>query len=518
MVRFLRVSCVLAFAMMVIGSPALAAPPGPVCVLPPAGMVSWWPGDGNASDIQGANDGTLQGTATFAPGKVGQAFSFDGVDGFVSVADSPGLDPTGALTIDAWVFPAADAGVGDVVAMIVNKETSVAIQYEIGRKNAVACGSGGGIPTGNLAFFLGGVAGLPDDCAAWVDGNGFLPLGTWTHVALTFDGSTVSTYVNGGLARQISVGGPLTTSSGTFRIGSRESGGTSAWAGLIDEVEVYDRALLAEEITSIFDAGSAGKCKVDHYLCYQAQPSPGRICAAGTPGEGAACTTNADCGGTAGSCVPNDLPRDLRVTLTDEFESGVVFDVKKPAGLCTPADKNHEGVRDPNTYLESYQIDPGRPPHRPKVNVQVSNQFGTVFVDTIIPDRLLVPTAESLSEPVGPPGPNAVDHYKCYKVTLSPGEKFQTIRAVAVADQFNSTPKLFDLKKPTRLCTPVDKNDEGIKNRENHLMCYQVEAAKRQPPFVVADDIFVNNQFGPGRLDTLKEDELCVPSTIALGP
>src|SRR5438270_12952784 len=52
------------------------------CTPPPPNMVSWWPGDGNANDIQGGNNGTLQGGATFASGKVGQAFSFDGVNDY----------------------------------------------------------------------------------------------------------------------------------------------------------------------------------------------------------------------------------------------------------------------------------------------------------------------------------------------------------------------------------------------------------------------------------------------------
>jgi hypothetical protein len=47
-----------------------------ICVEPPAGLVSWWPGDGNADDIVNGNEGTLQYGATFAPGKVGQGFSF----------------------------------------------------------------------------------------------------------------------------------------------------------------------------------------------------------------------------------------------------------------------------------------------------------------------------------------------------------------------------------------------------------------------------------------------------------
>ena len=47
-------------------------------ISPPAGLVSWWPGDGNANDIVGDNHGTLENGATFATGKVNQAFSFDG--------------------------------------------------------------------------------------------------------------------------------------------------------------------------------------------------------------------------------------------------------------------------------------------------------------------------------------------------------------------------------------------------------------------------------------------------------
>jgi hypothetical protein len=40
------------------------------CVFPPAGMTNWWPADGNAFDIIGGNDGTLQGNAGFTAGMV----------------------------------------------------------------------------------------------------------------------------------------------------------------------------------------------------------------------------------------------------------------------------------------------------------------------------------------------------------------------------------------------------------------------------------------------------------------
>ena len=71
------------------------------CVPAPAGLVSWWPGDGNADDIAGTHDGTLHNGATFAAGLVAQAFQFDGVDDYVDVG--PGFD-LDAMTLDAWVF------------------------------------------------------------------------------------------------------------------------------------------------------------------------------------------------------------------------------------------------------------------------------------------------------------------------------------------------------------------------------------------------------------------------------
>lgn len=72
------------------------------CTPPPPGMTAWYPADGNANDIQNGNNGTLQNGATFAAGKVNEAFSFDGVDDAVAVPNSATLELTGnQITIDA---------------------------------------------------------------------------------------------------------------------------------------------------------------------------------------------------------------------------------------------------------------------------------------------------------------------------------------------------------------------------------------------------------------------------------
>ena len=67
-------------------------------------MVGWWSGDGNADDIADDNPGTLQNGATFAPGEVGQAFSFDGVDDYVQVVNEEPFDfGSNPFSISVWV-------------------------------------------------------------------------------------------------------------------------------------------------------------------------------------------------------------------------------------------------------------------------------------------------------------------------------------------------------------------------------------------------------------------------------
>jgi hypothetical protein len=236
-----------------------------------------------------------------------------------------------------------------------------------------------------------------------------------------------------------------------------------------------------------------------------------------------------DCGGESEGdnetdfCIPNKFPKGVQVSLTDQFDAAGIFTVKKPVSLCLPAEKTFndivEDINDPDTHLKGYKIKP-QTPHVPQTNIKVVNQFGQLFVDTIKPDRLLAPTAKELDHPVDAPDNDAhgVDHYKCYKVKVTKGTaKFPKGIQATVVDQFNQ-PKLYNVKKPTRLCTPVEKSrlpngvPEPIKDDAAHLMCYQAKPAKGQPKHVKVTGIHVNNQFGLEQLDTIKEEELCVPS------
>src|SRR2546425_5494647 len=128
----------LGLTALAVGSQVLGEAPVPVCVPPPSGMVSWWPGDGNANDIVDGNNGTLQGGATFAPGLVGQAFSLDGINAFVDAGNASNLQvSSGDFTVDTWVNfnalshpPGANSGAPAGDMSIVDKMSAAGVNVD----------------------------------------------------------------------------------------------------------------------------------------------------------------------------------------------------------------------------------------------------------------------------------------------------------------------------------------------------------------------------------------------------
>jgi cysteine-rich repeat protein len=199
------------------------------------------------------------------------------------------------------------------------------------------------------------------------------------------------------------------------------------------------------------------------------------------------------------------------VTLVDQFESLNVT-IVKPKGLCTPAEVDGGSTVDAATHLELYPVKAikGQPKHV-KRTALIQNALGSITVQTQKPAFLLVPTNKSLVADPPPVAPTIeVDHYKCYAVKVAKDTpKFPKGLTVTVADQFIAPAQSFLVKKPTHLCTPVDKNGEGLKNAVIHQLCYQVKPTVKNPKHL---GLFVHTQFGAERLDTTKEDRVCLPS------
>ena len=227
------------------------------CVPPPSGMVSWWPGDNNSDDIVGTNNGTLQNGATFAAGIVAQGFSFDGTDDYVRVPNASSLNPTGSFTVDAWIFPTSEA-----VSLIVSKWGDQG-DYDDQREYILQYATGG-----ILGFSISDNAHQDDGAFhSFVSSGGSVTSNAWNHVAGVYDQTTGTRriFVNGVQVAE-RTDPPITITNGTadFTIGAHQRSSTnteSFFAGMIDEVEFFNRALSQEELFAIYTAGSAGKCK-----------------------------------------------------------------------------------------------------------------------------------------------------------------------------------------------------------------------------------------------------------------
>src|SRR3954452_1275649 len=178
-----------AFSALIVATTLIAAAfpaAAQTCTPTPPNLVAWFPGDGNAHDISGQNNFGSEGTSTaYVTGKVGPAFQFDGTtESEVIVSDSQSLRPLNAITIDAWINPSPASTGFDCVLF------------------KGSTGSAGGQP---YSLFVNGpnhgiVVRIGNDSTSdAVGSNTGLPAGVYTHVAVTYDGTTIRIYINGTL-------------------------------------------------------------------------------------------------------------------------------------------------------------------------------------------------------------------------------------------------------------------------------------------------------------------------------
>src|SRR6516225_11098037 len=89
------------------------------CTAAPSGIVSWWQAESNAVDIVSGNDGVSLTSVGFAPGKVGTAWSFDGVSSKIDIGDPMSLALTNSFSIEGWILvnglPPASQGYGQIL-------------------------------------------------------------------------------------------------------------------------------------------------------------------------------------------------------------------------------------------------------------------------------------------------------------------------------------------------------------------------------------------------------------------
>ncbi len=241
----------------------------PDCAPPPTGMTAWWSFD--ALDIDGLNrhrDVTPNGNhglpgalAPAVPGMVKEAGAFNGVStGFYAPGSSSLSTSCGGLSADLWLRREPPGVDGNVVNLV--------SRYDVP-------GGGGWVfaldpIAGTLELVLESELGTccPVRCAH--SSTGTVPIGAWTHVAFTLSPCcgggqrTVTFYINGQPAGSDPVGCcDLTSVPGPapVTIGAPVWVADGWYHGLIDEVELFCRAIAPDDIAAIHAARQTGKCR-----------------------------------------------------------------------------------------------------------------------------------------------------------------------------------------------------------------------------------------------------------------
>ncbi len=187
---------------------------------------------------------------------------------------------------------------------------------------------------------------------------------------------------------------------------------------------------------------------------------------------------------------------DVGVAIRDQFQEQRVG-LLDPFLFCNPADKNGEGIGNPNDHLACFNYDP---PGAPVGSVPIANQFfpNTTELDVAEPNALCVPSEKRIDG-----GP--VEHFAMYRATGPDGP------VVDIVDQFGS--QTTDLGEVNLFLVPANKNGEGLVDDISHLTCHEIFDGEPAPPQVI-----VENQFGSAVLDLGQPRELCLPTEKLLSP
>lgn len=202
---------------------------------PPTGLIARWQLNGSASDDLGAWNGTLFNVspASDRKGVASGALSFNGTNAYINVGQLH--PPTSAFSISLWVKP----GVSTTT-------TGYNLENEI-------IGDAGGnrgfrvFQQGSSLYFQaqgggGRTVGMPLQAS---------DTQRWIHIVGVFDGQA-RLYADGVLIDQSTVGSAYAAGTMNLQIGRDVNLSTSYWRGLLDDIQLFSRALTAVEVSNLF--------------------------------------------------------------------------------------------------------------------------------------------------------------------------------------------------------------------------------------------------------------------------
>jgi Concanavalin A-like lectin/glucanases superfamily len=195
---------------------------------------------GTAADSSGnGNAGTLTGATYTTPGKLGGGVLFGGDGDFVTFGQPAALNITGTvITLACWVrIDGAGGGTATGLQTLIAKDDTSGMQWRLLL----------GDSRDNVLF-------QAQDSSISVNTTNFTPftLGTWHHIAVVYNGSTVTFYVDGVSRATPAATTSITTHASNVILG--KAGGVNYYLnGALDEVRIYNRALSGADVTELMN-------------------------------------------------------------------------------------------------------------------------------------------------------------------------------------------------------------------------------------------------------------------------
>lgn len=231
--------CLLCITSVLVLTPAVMAA-GPVEFLD--GLVLYHPydeGDGATAGDLSKNklDGVID-KPKWVDGKFGKALEFGGAGSatFVTVESTDALN-VDACTFMAWVNAEHWDGTRQIVGKSVHGGCGGRMQYGLFSED------------GSFKLRFETTAGRVDIVTDLPDTEQFI------HVAFTNDTDTAHLYLDGESVAEQAVPGPLNANDDPWRIAEDCDRPNNVFAGIIDEVRLWNRALSEDEINTFMDQG-----------------------------------------------------------------------------------------------------------------------------------------------------------------------------------------------------------------------------------------------------------------------
>lgn len=212
--------------------------------VPIQGLVGWWNLDGNAEDASGQNNhGKVYRVVPTQNryGEKGKAMYFNGKNQRIEIPDHPSLRNT-ELTISLWVQ--------------CESSTLSSIIYKANREDASSeVFSINNTPESGLKFKSKCKPALGWNQANFNRNQREIDMKKWTHLAITYDGTSLNQYVNGIHVSKIIYSTPLDNCpGGNIHLGYCWDKFPFSFMGSIDELGIWKRALSKQEIQQVFDS------------------------------------------------------------------------------------------------------------------------------------------------------------------------------------------------------------------------------------------------------------------------